>query len=716
MQLIIKNASTILVTWRALSDESVLGYKLYYQCESEPIYGPVIHVRTASSQLLHNLVPKKLYTIMLQSFDKTGDGKLNIKYAIINEGADEFVIEESNLGSQRLNPLPPSNVTVTVKTPTCLKLSWEAPATTDDYESHIIRYTVKFSALLPSSPTAPDVTMFKFRQTDKTHIFLTDMRPFTNYEFSIKSHNRLRAGPYSSKIRQVMPEDIPSCPVAVIWKSKGVESGRVEWQPPLFHNGILKEYIVLYKLENPGSQDLSWQELRVPSRKQWVMLWNLRPQSNYDVKVSASNGAGRCIPSRSLSIQTQGSASNPLNTTCQGCHHESVKENVEKQGIKLRSSSPVEVSSNSMLGLAVGIMIGLVCLVLCLLAFGLRRQYLHPYANNANNIDHRGGSSIKPSLDLFWAKYTPSEIGCGELGQRRLYGGSYLHHHDHFAMCKSEQDYMDEVTWMIIGKQPFCSTCFEAGQFQGPRLDLNWKEGYRANENDSNSSDSGFRCAPASEVSNKQLNIDHCLEHTHTVTRAFLPSRKGVSISLQQREMESAEPQQGPLFTECQCCHVDSNTVSSGQDSNCGLKPSREIEQNFLRHSAGNVTRDLYNTIENTSPTTSSTSLNVVETSTLGNANAEIQANYLNYEHHKSSTESTSVSPPMQNNSGNLNDIRAKDGIGPSLDLPCNSLSESASNQDNLAHISMVRVFVNDCCVPIIFHDGIISLLFELEG
>ena len=621
MQINAMNASTLLVTWKPLEDKTVLGYKLYYQCEGGPIRGPAIHVRNASSQLLHNLQPRRVYTIMLQAFAKSGDGNLSIKYASTTEGVrDQFDISEIDGVGRNVNPRPPRDVRITVLSATNLRLSWEAPTTSgegDDDENNdenqIIRYTVRFSAIIPSRPNAPNVTMFQFRQTDKTHLLLTDLSPHTPYEFSVKSHNRLRSGVYGPRVRQVMPEDLPSCPVAVIWKSNGLDGGRVEWQPPRFRNGVLKEYIVLFKMDSFDGSRHVWQEVEVPSRQLWAELRDLMPQSNYEIKVTARNGAGRCVPTNSISISTPGWKNGKIvnkdnnivvNATCINCLESPASVGVDAniKATATRSSHGPARGDRSMLGLAIGIMIGLVCFVLCLLALALRHQCMRSTAgqnmqlkHHLHHHHHRHSADYairpfqRPAVGFVKSNFAGSVRGSGSC-------------RDRLAICKSDQNYLDEVAWMYIGKEPRC-VCYEtaAAQFYGPLLDPHMKANYEVHEFDSNSSDSGFRCAMASRGNDGQNIVDQ------------LGDAQGSASNVQNRVRLS------PLCSECRSSEAESDTSSSGQDSRIGSCQSKrqQQQQQQQQQQTSNGTRDLCNKIGNTSSPTPTTSKPLDETSTL---------------------------------------------------------------------------------------------------
>ena len=390
MQLKNLNSSSILVTWNpSSSHENITGYKLYYQCGEHPRIGPVVHVRTANYQILDNLLSEKLYKVKLQAFNKNGDGRFvtkSIKTLPASEGGFESKAKDQLPLS--LVPHPPINVTVSVVSPTSVKILWTSPTKHKINDVQIVRYTVKYRAILPNNPGGPNVSNLRFQQSDRTETLITDLRPAIPYEFCVSSHTQLRAGEFSSQVRQIMPEDIPSCPVDVLWEPKSTTSGTVSWQPPLHTNGNLKEYTVHYQLR---TRDDFWMEKSVSPKQNSINLKDLRPHSNYKIKITTSNLAGRCLPSESY-FWTIGlpDTPQPAPWPLPDPNQESVGNDPAIHEFTGVVELTQQESSHSTLGIAIGVATGLLCIILCLLALSLRNQFI---PRNSETSYHSGYDS-----------------------------------------------------------------------------------------------------------------------------------------------------------------------------------------------------------------------------------------------------------------------------------------------------------------------------------
>ena len=525
MHLSVINSSTIVVTWEPLTQNNILGYKLYYRCGSESLNGPVVHVKEANTQILTNLTPNKLCTILIQGFDENGDGKFSNKSVVTNdpdnhpfesnEALEKMKLKAATRWLHPLIPRPPQNVTISLVNPTCLRMTWNAPErskTSDDFQ--IVRYTVKYSAILPSHPAGPNVTLNKFKQSDQTHLVITDLRPHTPYEFQVRSHTRLRAGRYSSKILQVMPEDIPSCPVSVIWSSKSTTSGKVEWQPPLHTNGELTKYTVHYQLQMPGALNGEvplWSEESVLPRQNWMILRDLRPHSNYIIKVSASNSAGQCDPFESLSVWTPEAGCIPCNdiqklrytsgVPCPGCIVNVLPTEVAAVETKGITEQPLPELRHSSLGMAIGIAAGLACIILCLIVVSLRSKFFPPtfaeYHQPSKQDRHALGTSVHSdfmranSAASKNAKYISGLRNCAFMNGQSHLNVNYVHDAKLLATLGLPP------SGCHCQVNPFYSWTPDSPYIFGNAASIEHIKTHRVSETDTNSSDSGYKCGMA---------------------------------------------------------------------------------------------------------------------------------------------------------------------------------------------------------------------------
>ena len=139
--------------------------------------------------------------------------------------------------------------------------------------------------------------------------------------------------------------------------------------------------------------------------------------SNYKIKVTTSNLAGRCLPSETYfwtigPPDTPQPAPRPLPDPGQ--------EPMGSDPAIRESTDVVELtrreSSHSTLGIAIGVATGLACIILCLLALSLRNQFIprnsvtgyHSSYDNKNDISNSGVLNTTLRTNLYSNKiFTP---------------------------------------------------------------------------------------------------------------------------------------------------------------------------------------------------------------------------------------------------------------------------------------------------------------------
>ncbi|KAM4770863.1 usherin [Rhinophrynus dorsalis] len=117
-----------------------------------------------------------------------------------------------------------------------------------------------------------------------------DLQPYTAYEYQVTAQNSRAA-----------PEDMKPPDVQV----KSAYSVFINWSPPAFSNGIIKQYCVKYQEihDDPTSSLSEESTLTVPGTSYQAIVFGLLPATKYQICIEAINSAGK-VASPWISVQT----------------------------------------------------------------------------------------------------------------------------------------------------------------------------------------------------------------------------------------------------------------------------------------------------------------------------------------------------------------------------------------------------------------------------
>ncbi|KAI1882027.1 hypothetical protein AGOR_G00246470 [Albula goreensis] len=212
------------------------------------------------SYVVTNLSPFTEYTFSVSAFTNVGEGPL----AEITEKTREQV--PSSVQSVSYHHVNSSSVLV----------SWEPPLNPNGKITH---YTVYILDL--------DNGLAYREVTNETSIHLTDLKKYTNYKMRVAASTAMGESSLSEEddIFVLTLEDEPdSPPVNLAMQDITPSSAKVSWSPPMWANGIIQYYQVLYE----NSTMRTTVNTSVPS----LTLQNLKPFSLYNVSVKAFTKLG----------------------------------------------------------------------------------------------------------------------------------------------------------------------------------------------------------------------------------------------------------------------------------------------------------------------------------------------------------------------------------------------------------------------------------------
>ncbi|CAH7332029.1 Ptprq [Phodopus roborovskii] len=182
----------------------------------------------------------------------------------------------------------PQDVKVTDVSPSEMRLKWSPP---EKPNGIIIAYEVLYQNA---------DTLF-IKNTSTTDIVLSDLKPYTLYNISVRSYTRVGHGNQSSSFLSIRTsETVPdSAPENITYKN--ISSGEIEisFLPPSSPNGIIQKYTIYLKRSN-GSEART---INTTSLTQNIR--GLKKYTHYVIEVSASTLKGEGVRSMPVSILTE---------------------------------------------------------------------------------------------------------------------------------------------------------------------------------------------------------------------------------------------------------------------------------------------------------------------------------------------------------------------------------------------------------------------------
>ncbi|XP_019499291.1 PREDICTED: receptor-type tyrosine-protein phosphatase F isoform X12 [Hipposideros armiger] len=282
------NSTAVHVSWKlpvpSKQHGQIRGYQVtYVRLENgEPRGPPVIQdVMLAEAQwqpeesedyetTISGLTPETTYSITVAAYTTKGDGARSKPKIVTTTGAV---------------PGRPTMMVSTTAMNTAL-LQWHPPK---ELPGELLGYRLQYHRADEIRPNTID-----FGKDDQ-HFTVTGLHKGATYIFRLAAKNRAGLGEEFKK-EIVTPEDVPSgFPQNLRVIGLTTSTTELTWDPPVLaeRNGRITNYTVVYRDIN------SQQELQNATADTRLTLFNLKPDTTYDIKVRAhtSKGAGPLSPS-----------------------------------------------------------------------------------------------------------------------------------------------------------------------------------------------------------------------------------------------------------------------------------------------------------------------------------------------------------------------------------------------------------------------------------
>ncbi|XP_075894107.1 phosphatidylinositol phosphatase PTPRQ isoform X3 [Nelusetta ayraudi] len=213
-------------------------------------------------------------SLLIEDLDKYTGYKLRV--AASTTVGESSLSEEDDIFAFTLEDepnSPPGNLTVEDSTSTTATLLWSPPERPNGVvQLYEVTYENEFhSASMNSS---------------SNRITLTNLRPFSHYNVSVRAYTRYGHGNQTSDTLYLLSgEDVPgSPPYGLAYESISPSEVNVTWRPPLLPNGVITHY----SLELWNSSHY----LNLTSQTDSIRIAHLRKYANYRLVVQAHTQAG----------------------------------------------------------------------------------------------------------------------------------------------------------------------------------------------------------------------------------------------------------------------------------------------------------------------------------------------------------------------------------------------------------------------------------------
>ena len=221
--------------------------------------------------------------ISLRAYNNIGDGRPI--YETTRTRDEEPLLPASPL-------LPPVGLHAIVLSSATVVLTWVDSSLPrnqliTDHRYYIVRYT-------SSASIKADRPKHNYRNSTDLNAMLDDLRPNTEYEFTVKVVKGSRQSPWSlvvyNNTQEAAPESHPR-DLAVIPHKGDSSSITLTWLPPRRSNGRINGYVIFYTVDK-RKEDREWVVEGVVGDKTSAEISQLAADTRYYFKIQARNSKG----------------------------------------------------------------------------------------------------------------------------------------------------------------------------------------------------------------------------------------------------------------------------------------------------------------------------------------------------------------------------------------------------------------------------------------
>uniref|UniRef100_A0A3B1IV52 Sidekick cell adhesion molecule 2 n=1 Tax=Astyanax mexicanus TaxID=7994 RepID=A0A3B1IV52_ASTMX len=288
--------TSVLIRWQAPAEERIngipLGFRVRYRellydrlrsFSVQPINSPSTSwaeltspysIRNLSDPSitqyeLDNLSKHKRYEIRLSVYNAVGEGPTS--------SPQEVFVGEA------VPTAPPQNVAIQSSTATQLDITWDPPPL-DTQNGDIQGYKIYFWEFQRKNETEKLRTLF----LPEGGVKLKNLTGYTTYMISVAPFNAAGDGPRSAPTRGRTQQAAPSAPSFIHFSELTTTSVNVSWGEPVFPNGILEGYRLIYEPCTPvdGVSKIVTVDVK-GSAPLWLKIKDLADGVTYNFRIRA---------------------------------------------------------------------------------------------------------------------------------------------------------------------------------------------------------------------------------------------------------------------------------------------------------------------------------------------------------------------------------------------------------------------------------------------
>lgn len=330
--------SIIKLSW-FVNDQSIKfdSYKLMYRITSQTNQS-VMSLHTLRPDTNHHMIhytsDLDVYEVLLNCISENGEG----------ESISRTIAVALDILS------PPSQIEAVATSLQTLNLSW-VPSDSVDPSSLIFIITYN-----PVSNFSQNSTTI-FTDMGVSSFELSGLKPYSLYEIKIAVQDQnKRKSEFSQKIQIRTLQGVPGIVEQIELQWINTSTVRITWVEPMKSNGVIMGYYVSYtsELHIPPT---SWEQLNVSRHKNSLDLYGLSNNTQYFFMVRAATDAGFGPQSGIFSITPLTTLINPPVNS------------------KYPADSPaLYMEDQQLLGIVIGCVIGVCCILICTTSIVLKRQ------------------------------------------------------------------------------------------------------------------------------------------------------------------------------------------------------------------------------------------------------------------------------------------------------------------------------------------------------
>nr|XP_050846238.1 neogenin isoform X6 [Vespula vulgaris] len=287
-------ADSISIWWNPPKDQSikVRGYRIGWGKGYPDVEDQVLDGKQRFFTI-ESLEPTTEYVISIRATNEAGEGQpayANVR--TIERSVSEYVV-----------PLiPPVGLKAIVLSAATVVLYWtDTTLPKSQYVTDNRYYVVRYTSYHHSSNPR-----YKYYNATDLNCMINDLKPNTQYEFTVKVIKGKRESPWSMVVLNQTQEAAPTSPprdLSVHSVEDRPTSVILRWQPPKQPNGPITGYIIFYSTDN-NKWDRDWLIEGVIGDKTEFVIKMLQPSTTYYFKIQSRNSKGYGPFSTTVSFKT----------------------------------------------------------------------------------------------------------------------------------------------------------------------------------------------------------------------------------------------------------------------------------------------------------------------------------------------------------------------------------------------------------------------------